>query len=90
MLGKGAKNDQADIASPCVDAPDVAMSASLLVYDKELSYAEENSNDDDDYNDNGDGDGDGVMTTLMMLRTRRYLQRIPCYRFRENHGHFSS
>jgi hypothetical protein len=28
------------------------------VYDKELSYAEENNNDDDDYNDNG-GDGDG-------------------------------
>ena len=38
-------------------APDVAMSVSLVVYDKELSYAEENI-DDDDYNDNGDGDGD--------------------------------
>ena len=41
-----------------VAAADVAMSASLVVYDKELPYAEEN-NDDDDYNqDNGDGDGD--------------------------------
>jgi hypothetical protein len=41
-----------------VAAPDVATSASLVVYDKELSHAEENSNDDD-YSDIGDGDGDG-------------------------------
>ena len=34
------------------------MSVSLVVvYDKELSYAEEN-NDDDDYNDDGDDDSD--------------------------------
>ena len=39
-------------------APDVAMLASLVVYDEEVFYAEENY-DDDDYNDNGDGDGDG-------------------------------
>ena len=39
-----------------IAAPDVAMSASLEVYDKELSYVEEN-NDDDEYNDNGGGDG---------------------------------
>ena len=37
--------------------PDVSMSVSLVVYDKERSYAEEN-NDDDDYNDDGDDDGD--------------------------------
>ena len=41
-----------------VAAPDVSMSVSLVVvYDKELSYAEEN-NDDDDYNDDGDDDSD--------------------------------
>jgi hypothetical protein len=35
-------------------APDVEMSASLVMFDEELSFAEEN-NDDDDYNDNNDG-----------------------------------
>jgi hypothetical protein len=39
-----------------VAAPDVSMSVSLVVYDEELSYAEEN-NDADDYNYNGDDDG---------------------------------
>ena len=37
-----------------VAAPDVVMPASLVMFDEDLSFAEEN-NDDDDYNDNSDG-----------------------------------
>ena len=53
-----------------VAAPDVAMSASLVMYDKELSYAEDN-NDDDDYNNNGNGDDDGKDTKKFATPTSK-------------------
>jgi hypothetical protein len=50
-------HDTTDPNMPCkknVAAPDVVMSASLVMFDEHLSFAVEN-NDDDDYNDNNNG-----------------------------------